>query len=98
MGAMTTLFALQGRDHKEMGGQHIDISIFETQTGSFNMRMPSLLQYAYTGERGKRLGGMRMGYPSGVYPCLDGNVLMTGGGGFWPRTVAMLLDLSLIHI
>ena len=92
VGAMTTLFALQGRDHKEMGGQHIDISIFETQTGSFNMRMPSLLQYAYTGERGKRLGGMRMGYPSGVYPCLDGNVLMTGGGGFWPRTVAMLLD------
>lgn len=90
VGAMTTLFAWHGREYQDMGGQHIDISIFETQTASINMRMPSLLQYAYTGERGKRLGGMRMGYPSGFYPCQDGYVLMTGGGAFWPRTVALL--------
>ena len=90
VGAMATLFAHRAREHKEMGGQHIDISIFETQTASFNMRMPNLLQYAYSGERGRRLGTLRIGYPSGFYACQDGYVSMQGGSAFWPRTVAML--------
>ena len=88
--AMTSMFAYYARKYKDMGGQYIDISIFETQLASFNSRMPNLLQYAYTGERGIRLGPMRMGFPSGFYPCQDGYVTMNGGGAFWPRTVALL--------
>jgi crotonobetainyl-CoA:carnitine CoA-transferase CaiB-like acyl-CoA transferase len=88
--AMATLFAWYGLRYGEMGGQHIDVSIFETQVASYNTRMPGLVAFQYTGERSRRLGGIRMGYPSGFYPCQDGYILITGGGAFWPRTVAML--------
>ncbi|MBI2856079.1 MAG: CoA transferase, partial [Chloroflexi bacterium] len=88
--AMSSMFGYYAKKYTDIGGQHIDVSIFETQMASFNMRMPSFVQYQYTGQRGRRLGGMRMGYPSGFYACQDGYVLMTGGGAFWPRTVAML--------
>ena len=88
--AMASLFAWYAQRYGNLGGQHIDVAIFETQLASYNTRMPSLLQYQYTGERGKRLGGARMGYPSGFYPCQDGYINLQGGGAFWPRTVAML--------
>ncbi|SVB23952.1 uncharacterized protein METZ01_LOCUS176806, partial [marine metagenome] len=88
--AMASLFAWYGQQYGSIGGQHIDVSIFETQMASYNTRMPALVSFQYTGERSQRLGGMRMGYPSGLYPCQDGYVLITGGGAFWPRTVAML--------
>ena len=88
--AMATLAAWYGKTYTEMGGQHIDVSIFETQMGSINSRMIGLLNYQYNGGRGRRLGGTRMGYPSGYYPCLDGYVHVLGGGVYWPRTIAML--------
>ena len=88
--AMATLFAWYGQRYAGMTGQQVDVSIFETQLASYNTRMPSLLAYQYTGERVSRLGGARMGYPSGFYPCADGYINIQGGGPFWPRTVAML--------
>jgi crotonobetainyl-CoA:carnitine CoA-transferase CaiB-like acyl-CoA transferase len=88
--AMASMFAWYGQRHGTIGGQHIDVSIFETQMASYNSRMPALLAYQYTGERGRRLGGIRLGYPSGFYPCLDGYINVQGGGAFWPRTIAML--------
>ena len=57
--AMASLFAWYAQKYGKLGGQHVDVSIFETQMASFNTRMPGLLQYQYTGERGARLGGVR---------------------------------------
>ena len=88
--AMATMFALHGRNYQGMGGQFVDISIFETQMASINGRMVGLLQYQYNGEIGQRLGGVRIGYPAGIYPCADGYVNITAGAMFWPRTVALL--------
>lgn len=90
VGAMATMFAFYARQYGEMGGQHIDISIFESQMASMNARLSALVQYQYTGERGKRLGGGLGGYPAGFYPCQDGYVNVQGGAAFWPRTVALL--------
>jgi len=89
--AMATLFAWYAQRYQGMGGQQVDISIFETQMGSINGRLAGLLQYQYSGVRGRHLGpGIGGGYPSGYYPCKDGYITLTGGGNFWPRTVAML--------
>jgi len=88
--AMASLFALYGKDRASLGGQHIDVSIFETQTASINTRMRNLLVYQYTGERTRRTAGIGNGYPSGYYPCADGYISLVGGGPFWPRTVNLL--------
>ena len=89
--AMATLFAWYGREYGGMGGQQVDISIFESQMGSINGRLTSLLGYQYNGERGKRMEpGVRGGFPSGIYQCKDGYVMVTGGGARWPLTVNML--------
>ena len=89
--AMATMFAHYGKAHQGTGGQHLDISIFQTQMASMNARLSALVQYQYTGERGKRLAGSAAGgFPSGFYPCKDGYVNVQGGGAFWGRTVTML--------
>jgi len=88
--AMASLFALYARDHVSLGGQHIDVSIFETQMASINQRMRGLLAYQYTGERTRRTVGLGNGYPTGYYPCADGYISLVGGGPFWPRTVKLL--------
>lgn len=88
--AMATLFAFYGRQYQGLGGQHMDISIFQTQMASMNARLTALLSYQYHGERGKRLTGGGGGFPAGFYPCKDGYVNVTGGGPFWGRVVALL--------
>ena len=88
--AMASLFAWYGVKYSNQRGQHIDVSIFETQLAGFNTRMPMLVAYQYTKERALRLGGARVGYPAGFYPCADGYVNVQGGGAFWPRTVEVL--------
>ncbi|MBI2855806.1 MAG: CoA transferase [Chloroflexi bacterium] len=88
--ALATLFAWYGREHQDMGGQHVDISIFETQMGSINGRLSSLLAYQYNGERSKRTAGPRQGYPGGTYRAKDGYVMVNGAGARWPLTVNML--------
>jgi crotonobetainyl-CoA:carnitine CoA-transferase CaiB-like acyl-CoA transferase len=75
-------------------GQHVDISIMETQAGSIDRRMSMLLAYQYNGEITERapLGSATGsgGYPSGVYPCADGFFQFTGGGNYFPRVLEML--------
>ena len=78
--AMATLFAWYGRTYQGLGGQQVDVSIFETQMGSINMRLLGFIQYQYTGDKGQRLGPVRAGYPSGPFPCADGYVSVSGGG------------------
>ncbi|SVC39818.1 uncharacterized protein METZ01_LOCUS292672, partial [marine metagenome] len=83
--AMATMFAWYGRDHKQLGGQHLDVALFETQMASINQRLMGLVAYQYTGDKGKRLGPLRAGYPGGVFPCADGYISISVGGPRWPR-------------
>ncbi len=85
--AMGALFAARRNGE----AQHVDVSIFETQTGSIDRRMSTLIAYQYTGgTSGRRPVESTGGYPQGVFPCKDGYVEITGGGIYFPRSVRML--------
>ena len=72
-------------------GQHVDVSIMETQIGSIDRRMSMLVAYQYTGETSHRRSiNTSAGYPGGFYPCKDGYVEITGGRTYFPRIVKML--------
>jgi crotonobetainyl-CoA:carnitine CoA-transferase CaiB-like acyl-CoA transferase len=72
-------------------GEHLDISIFETQFASVDRRHFSVIGYEYTGRvKGRAPMLAATGFPSGVYPCADGYVEITGGGSRWAGTVRML--------
>lgn len=72
-------------------GQHVDVSIMETQVGTIDRRMSMLLAYQYNGEISKRNAVVTgNGYPSGVYLCADGYIQINGGGGYFKRVVDMM--------
>ena len=78
-------------DDGDPPGQHIDVSILETQLGSVDRRQSALLAYQYTGELSHRpISGGSGGYPNAVYPTADGYLQINGSRMYWPRTVAML--------
>jgi crotonobetainyl-CoA:carnitine CoA-transferase CaiB-like acyl-CoA transferase len=72
-------------------GQHIDVSILETQLGSVDRRQSALLAHQYTGELSHRpASGGSGGFPNAVYPCADGYFQINGSRMYFPRAVAML--------
>lgn len=71
-------------------GQHVDVSIMETQISSIDRRMSMLLAYQYNSEITHREGPDAIGYPNGVYPCSDGYIQLAGGNAFFDRTFKML--------
>ena len=72
-------------------GQHIDVSILETQLGSVDRRQSALLAHQYTGELSHRpASGGSGGYPNAVYPCSDGYLQINGSRMYFPRAVALL--------
>ncbi|MCY3693560.1 MAG: CoA transferase [Chloroflexota bacterium] len=78
-------------DGGEAPGQHIDVSILETQLGSVDRRQSALLAYQYTGELSHRpASGGSGGYPNAVYPTADGYLQINGSRMYWPRAVSML--------
>ncbi|MBI4639776.1 MAG: CoA transferase, partial [Candidatus Tectomicrobia bacterium] len=48
MAAVATMTAFYGANYRGIG-QHIDMAIFETQSGSIDRRQTALVNYAYTG-------------------------------------------------
>jgi len=71
-------------------GQHIDMSIMETQVASVDRRHYTLLTYQYNGKitpRGARVAGQ---YPQGTYPCADGYFRISAGGARFSRAVALM--------
>ncbi len=81
-------FAPEGDDAP---GQHIDVSILETQLGSVDRRQSALLAHQYTGRLSQRPpSGGSGGYPNAVYPTADGYLQINGSRMYWPRAVAML--------
>ena len=86
--ALAGAFAPDGGDAP---GQHIDVSIMETQLGSVDRRQSALLAHQYTGELSHRPPSASSGgYPNAVYPTADGYLQINGSRMYWPRTVAML--------
>ena len=63
-------------------GQHVDISIMETQLGSQDRRMPALVGYQYAGLISDRRRPGGNSYPKGIYPCKDGYVEFISPGRF----------------
>ena len=76
-------------------GQHIDVSMFETQVGTIDYRTLNIMSYIYTGEVAPRidprLGGLSI-LPSGAFSCKDGFIhsLVTPG---WEGRLAKLMDI-----
>ena len=68
-GAGATIVALLGREAHGQG-DHVDISIMETQAGSPDRRTPMLVGYQYTGNVNKR--GTVSASP--IRPCKDGYI------------------------
>ena len=78
-------------DGDDAPGQHIDVSILETQLGSVDRRQSALLAHQYTGRLSQRPpSGGSGGYPNAVYPTADGYLQINGSRMYWPRAVAML--------
>ena len=71
-------------------GQHVDVSIMETQVGSIDRRMAALVGYQYTGETYRREPLATVGTLSKVFPCKDGYLEATIGLGYFSRVVRML--------
>ena len=88
--ATATMVGLFGVKRQQIG-QHIDISLFETQAGSMDRRLTSLVAYQYhqgnpPPENPKPVGVM----PSGIYPCKDGFVDIRTNIRWWDRLVTMM--------
>lgn len=74
--AAMTLFRVEGGGP----GDHIDISIYQTQAGTRDRRTITLTAYSYTGYSAKRSLGVGISLAGGVKPTADGyiNLLATG--------------------
>ena len=73
-------------------GQHVDVSIMETQMGSVDRRGPSLIAYQYCGDINLRTppAGLGLELVPPMNPCEDGYFNCTVGYVFWDRLVKML--------
>ena len=90
MAATATMIGVWGMRRHGIG-QHIDISLFETQAGSMDRRLTSLLSYQYTGDNPGPEDPRPVGIlPSGIFPCKDGYVDIRCTMRWWPRLVAMM--------
>jgi crotonobetainyl-CoA:carnitine CoA-transferase CaiB-like acyl-CoA transferase len=90
MAATATMVGVYGvRRHGV--GQHLDVSLFETQAGSMDRRLTSLVSYQYTGDNPGPEDPRPVGIlPSGIFPCKDGYVDIRSTMRWWPRLVAMM--------
>ena len=91
MAATATLMAFFGAMHRGIGGQRLDIPIFETAASSPDRRIQNLLGYIYMGNVQRRSEFSPMGLGAGLYPCKDGFVRVAGATvRFLPRFAQMM--------
>ena len=86
--AIATLSALFRQMGSEASGDHLDISIMETQAGTIDRQSALLLSHVYTGRRYSRYAGENKGF-SQVYPGKDGYMDVQSAGRF-PRLLKLL--------
>jgi len=91
---MVALFASRAQG----AGQHVDVSIFESQMGTIDRRMSQLLTYQYNNETSYRIDPEeeRAGFPYGIYPCKDGFFQLAGAYVFWTRICQMISRPDLV--
>lgn len=92
--AIATMGALYGAE-LQGEGQHVDVSIMETQAGSADRRIIYLLGYACAGVLTTRWPPPREAVrmvilPQGVYPCKDGFINTLSLPQWWPRYLQAL--------
>jgi CoA:oxalate CoA-transferase len=92
--AVATLGAFYGAD-LQGEGQHIDISIMETQAGNADRRSTHIMGYLAAGAITNRWVPPREAtraviLPSGVYPCKDGFINTLSTTTWFPRYVKVL--------
>ena len=88
--ALATAVALVNADLSGEGEQ-IDASGFEIMLQSIDSRMLRLLGFQYNDKVPERLGAAgQLGLGSGVFPCLDGQFMMTGGPVMFPNIARMI--------
>ena len=87
--AIATLMALYRQMGNGGSGDHVDISIMETQAGSIDRQSAVLLSHAYTGRRYSRFAGQKGGF-SQLFMSKDGYVDVQTAGRF--ERLLRLLD------
>ncbi len=87
MAAVATLMAVY-RNQGDGRGDHIDISIMETQAGSVDRQTAMLVNHQYTGRRFSRLD-TQGSYLGSIYPCKDGYIDVRARERM-PRLIAMM--------
>lgn len=79
--------ALAGR--WQGAGQHVDLALAETHIAGVDRRHATVIGYQFSGRKTPRRAGAQRALASGVYPCADGYVEISGG--IWmDRIIAML--------
>ena len=90
-GAVATMMALWVARTQGFG-QHLDVSLIETQLGTIDRRMSHLVAYQYNGLPAARPYPLTSSarFPFGVYPCKDGYWELVGLGPVFSRIAKML--------
>lgn len=94
-GAMTAIGALGAIHAQELHdvGQHVEISLFETQAANVDRRSSAILGYRWSGRIHSRAVSNAAGVAGGVYPTADGHVEVTASAGpYWNRFKAMFTE------
>ena len=84
-----TMIAFYGSRYQDVG-QHVDVSIIETQLTSVDRRFYALVAYQYSGNTTPRGAIVGAQYPNGNFVCADGYFRITAGGPRFSRAVAMM--------
>ena len=87
--ASATLAALFAAERDDLG-QHIDVSIIETQMAGVDRKHGALVAYQFTGDFSTQHSGWGVGFASGTFPCKDGYIEFLGDEGYFPRVIKML--------
>ena len=87
--ASATLAALFAAERDGLG-QHIDVSIIETQMAGVDRKHSVLISYQFTGEFSSQHSGWGVGFASGTFPCKDGYIEFLGDEGYFPRAIKLL--------
>ncbi|MBW2091949.1 MAG: CoA transferase [Deltaproteobacteria bacterium] len=93
--ALATLAAFWAAEDQGTG-QHVDVSLMETQTGDVDRKTVDLVSWAYSGaaiyntrpEYEEWQAGHIM--PGGIFPCKDGFIVSLPVLIHWPRFVALM--------
>jgi crotonobetainyl-CoA:carnitine CoA-transferase CaiB-like acyl-CoA transferase len=95
MACLATVGALWALEDQGVG-QHLDISIMETQAGDVDRKTIDLLSWEYSGRtvydqrpRGPENRAAHI-MPAGIYPCKEGYISSTPILPHWPRFVELM--------